>query len=287
MKKNIFAIVLFLMVFATVSQIQAQTQQQQAEIQRLQNEFSAGRITYMEYMRLMGEVLTAPETPQNPTNLVLPAGKAWVFCDNNIQGSGRAIIFNNDRIEFFDRKYGVWIPGGGFGSCSYTATGNRLSLNYDKHSGTHTFNFTISGNTLTITGASYTIDEAIGTYTLTDFTGPARPGGNIVNPANTAWVFDDDNFIYVYYSNGFGGHYVNRRLYLQGAYNANQSTGIITGPFLESVSANSSNEWTYSVTDFGGGRKTLRMWYTDRWGTYNYVFRLQSVPAGLEMPRTR
>jgi len=62
----------------------------------------------------------------SPSQLVTPAGKAWVIKDNNIQGSGKTLIFKADgRLEGYDRIYGIWVPslGNTFSVTTYTATG--------------------------------------------------------------------------------------------------------------------------------------------------------------------
>ena len=97
----------------------------------------------------------------NPANLVTPRGKAWVKQDNQVQGSGIALIISaNNTYDYYQRVYGVWIPretnealvARGYtaipGVTSVMAPPNiRISI-YD-------YEYSLSGNTLDLTGYEY------------------------------------------------------------------------------------------------------------------------------------
>ena len=238
---------------------------------------------------------------QFPWLLVTAAGKAWVIKDNNIQGSGKACIFKADgSFEQYNRVYGIWIPVST--NNTYTADSGstvqwfgtsitltpRIKISVGGSGNEIEFEYTISGNgsTLTMEGKDY----ISGTYTLMDFSGPERPGGgDAVLPTGFGWFRDGRQMIFntngIYAAYGFPGPWA--AILHEGTYRVNSSTGKIT--INESVPPQSGRdaEYFYSITDFGGSNKTLRIWGENRNGYQDDVYKLQSYPAGTQLPRTR
>jgi hypothetical protein len=162
--------------------------------ERRQFEEQEQRIAAFEQQQQQRQVKAArqqqpSQTTSNPSQLVAPTGRAWVIQDNQVQGSGKAVVFKaGGRVETYIRRFGVWCPDkqSTYAVNTYTATENRIRIRsielYDVY---RDYTYTISGNgsTLTITGDQPTA----GTYTLRDAPRVQPPGGNIVNPAGTAW----------------------------------------------------------------------------------------------------
>jgi hypothetical protein len=236
-----------------------------------------------------------PQQPQqqprpatsNTVSLVTPAGKAWVIQDNQVQGSGKAIVFTADgKVEGYERILGIWRPrlDNTYSTTTYTATGTRVIITsndsyYNTYAGN--YNYTISGSTLSITGDNPTA----GRYTLADLPSVPAPGGNIVPPSGMGWFRNGRQEIYN--AEGFYNVYLSNWSYTNwGTYTINQSTGKLT---TNTQNKSRPVEYNYSVTDFGNGNMTLRIWiYAPRnIGPTDEVYRLQAYPSGTQLPRTR
>jgi hypothetical protein len=239
------------------------------------------------------------QTPpaSNPAQLITPAGKAWIIQDNQVQGSGKAYVFKNGgSFEYYDRVFGIWIPRE---TNTYTATGARATQLYGvtvnqppllrfSHDdlGDDDYGYSVSGTTLEITGSG----TATGKYTLTAFPGSEKAGGgNVVQSSGMGWFNEGRQMIFntsgIYAAYGYPSPWVN--IGHEGTYKLNQSTGTIT--INESVPPQSGRdtEYSYSITDFGGGKKTLRIWGKNRNGSQDEVYMLQAYPSGTKLPRTR
>ena len=301
--KNIFIMfIAFLIIgFAIVPQVHAQTQQQMEELARLGNDFSAGKITYAEYLQRVTEVMEPPTTAVN-SQLASPAGKAWVIQDNQTQGSGKAIVLKADgSYEHYNRILGIWRPSRitVYAENSYTATGNRISFNtsnsyYNNYTGEYNYSISNNGSTLTITADRSRDEEVSGTYTLRDLPRVAEPGGNIVNRPGTAWNFQNRSISNeIFHSDGIqyglGGSGARDQWDFYGheswyTYTANSGrlTRISKGRDTERPEV-----LNYSITDFGGGNITLRLWKVDRNFPYDEVFKLVQTPSGFQLPNVR
>ena len=89
----------------------------------------------------------------------------------------------------------------------------------------------------------------------------------------------------IYAAYGFPGPWA--AILHEGTYKLNTLTGKII--INESVPPQPGRdaEYSYSITDFGGGNKTLRIWGDNRNGNNDDVYRLQAYPSGTQLPRTR
>jgi len=142
------------------------------------------------------------------------------------------------------------------------------------------YEYSLSGNTLDLTG----YEHYAGRYTLMDFSGPPAPGGNIVPPSGMGWfregrqeIYNTNGFYNSYGISGGAWGYIN-----WGSYTANQSTGRLT----RNTAGGRDAIYLYSVTDFSGGNKTLRIWIEGKLNE-DQVYRLQAYPSGTQLPRTR
>ena len=306
MKKFFVLVFAFLIIGLTAApQIPAQSQEQLEAINELTNELVEGKITYGEYLRRGTEIMNAPlqMTPE-AAQLFTPAGKAWIIQDNDVQGSGRAIVFKADGgIEAYERRFGVWSPDMDnlYSTTTYTANGNRISIIsdddfYEKYTGDFDYTITGGGSTLTIKydeGTSKGLGGADGVYTLGDFPEVHAPGGSIVNAIGTAWEISHGGSIEIFHTDGirysFGGSdsanrwdYMPNRIW--NTYTA--TTGKLT-QYYHDNRHNKPEEFNYSVTDFGNGRKTLRLWRESRMAPYDEVWKLTPVPSGFQLPKAR
>lgn len=299
MKKTLFFIALTIMVLAIVPQVQAQTPQQLAELEKLGNEYAEGRINYFDYLRGMNEIMNPSDTTPVSPQLITPTGKAWVIQDNQVQGSGKAVVIKSDGgFEFYERILGIWRPNINtvYATNRYTGTGSSINItsnnNYNGLAGSA--NYTISGNgsTLTISGDDPNT-PIYGTYTLRDMPRVKAAGGNIVNRTGTAWqdnyggrshyIYHTDGIMYSYGGSGLGPWDFNDNW---NTYTANSATGNLI-QYYQDNRQNTPNEFSYSVTDFGGGNMTLRMWRVNRNSPHDEVYKLVSTPSGFRLPRVR
>ncbi len=249
-----------------------------------------------------GIVQTAPAPPPgNPADIITPAGKAWVIQDNQVLGSGKAIVLKADgNYECYERILGIWRPESItlYAENTYSATGNRLNLTtsnryYSSLAGD--FNYTISnnGSTLTISLDDYDFNDLIaGTYTLSDAPRVQAPGGNIVNPAGTAWEISHRGGHDIYHTDGilyvFGGSGTDAWSFAHDIWNTYTITseGSLTRYYHDNR-RNKPEVFNYSITDFGNGNKTLRMWRVDRMFPYDEVWKLVPTPSGFRLPSVR
>ena len=290
--KRIFFVITFLIIgLVVVPNIQAQTQQQMEELARLGNDFSAGKMTYAEYLQRVTDVMEPPTAANS--QLVTPAGKAWLFQDNQTQGSGKAIVLKSDgSYERYDRSLGIWRPSndGVYSSTgTFTATGTRLTF---INGGDVNYSISNNGSTLTVTDGQPLVN---GTYALRDLPRVANSGGNIVNPAGTAWdvgnrgssnvIFHSDGIQY-----GLGGSdardlwdFYGHESWYTYTVNSGKLTRIYQGRNTERPEV-----LNYSVTDFGGGNMTLRIWRNDNVGfNWDEVYKLVRTPSGFQLPKVR
>jgi hypothetical protein len=259
---------------------------------------------------------TQTQTQQQPRQtttitapIVTPAGKAWVIKDNNIQGSGRAYIFRSDgRYEYYNRIYGIWVPvPRRFYTYSVTEAATRQIGDYsmtippsliidipgDSASDRHDeYEYNISGNgtTLEISGG-WGGNNADGRYTLMDFSGPEKPGGSggVVVPAGMGWFYNSRQMIFnssgIYAAYGAWGPWV--AIGHEGTYSLNQSAGTITINEHVPPQPGRDTVYNYSITDFSGGNKTLRIWGENPNGYEDDVYKLEAYPSGTKLPRTK
>jgi hypothetical protein len=267
-----------------VAEFEQQQQQRQAEAARQQQQQPS-------------------QTTSNPSQLATPTGRAWVIQDNQTQGSGKAIVFKSDgRVETYIRRLGVWSlsDNSTYGKLTYTATGTAINVKtvstytYDEN-----YNYTITGNGSTLTvrlpsaNASDTGSIA-GAYTFRDAPRIQPPGGNIVNPPGTAWDTERVSAPDIYHSDGirycFGGAgYASWYFGPDGnwyTYTANSSTGKLIRIYKGRENMR-PEELNYSVTDFGGGNMTLRIWRVDNNFPHDTVWKLVLTPSGFQLPRVR
>lgn len=303
-KRIIFTITFFAVGLIVMPQVQAQNQQQLEEIVKVQEDFLAGKITYAEYQKLLIEIHTPkPEKSYDPSKLIAPAGKAWIIQDNQVQGSGKAIVFvANGGFEGYERRLGVWGPNRNnwFSKTTYTADENMIKIrsddeSYKDFSGDYWYTISDDGSELALT-----FDDkngrggAAGTYSLRDTFKVQAPGGNIVNPVGTAWednwrrrshdIYHTDGIRYCF--GGSGAEPWDFSLDIWNTYTVNSSTGSIILYYHDNRN-NKPEDFSYSVTDFGGGNKTLRMWRADRMFPHDEVYKLVPVPSGFQLPKVR
>ena len=116
------------------------------------------------------------------------------------------------------------------------------------------------------------------------------PGGNIVNPTGTAW---EDNWRHTshdvydgikYSFGGSGASVWDFELDIWNTYTANPSTGHVIEYYHDNRSGKSDG-FFYSVTDFRGSNKTLRVWGVSV--PVDEVYKLVSTPRGFQLPRVR
>jgi hypothetical protein len=300
MKKIILVIIILMIGLTSVS---AQTQQQMEALNKVMTDFSEGKISYEEYAQRMNDIRNPPDiTPMSP-HLIPPAGKAWVIEDGEIQGGGKAIILKADgTLEEYERIHGIWRHNMGNNeyseySYTYTAAGSKISVTHTvKASAASTVvdhTYTISGSTLEIQGDWG--DSIVGRYTLTDFSGPQRAiGGSVVLPSGMGWATDASGVgggQRIFNASGFYAVYGHPSPWVsinhEGSYSVNSSAGKITINENVPPVAGRDTEYNYSVTDFGGGNKTLRIWGENRNGYTDVVYRTQAYPRGTKLPQTR
>jgi hypothetical protein len=316
--KKIFTLLIGIagLALAIAPRVQAQNAADVQEIQKLTDDFQAGKISLPEFQKRITAIWNRkdadagdeappappprqqaqpPQAAQSAAQLVTPAGKAWVIKDNDVQGSGNALVLKNDNTyEYYRRVYGIWISAylgvrrdSKFNT--YSAAGNRLEIRYANDVGgsySNTHNYTISGTTLTITG-----DERLsGKWTLTEFSGAEKSGGGgVVLPAGMGWFYNQRQMIFntngIYAAYGWPSPWASIRH--EGTYTLNPSTGKITINENVPPQPGRDTEYSYSITDFPGGNKTLRIWGQNRNGYQDDVYRLQAYPPGTQLPRTR
>jgi len=313
LKKSIFLAIALLMVCSIItppvhaqSSIHDLTRQQQEEIVKIQEDLLADKISYAEYLKLVTEIVNRPKVTYDPAKLIPPSGKAWVIQDNQVQGSGKAIVFKaSGGFEVYLRRLGVWSPSLDDlykTSATYTATGHTINIPFVENannlfSGDYKYSFDDNSSTLTITDEGKSGATAAGTYTLRDLPRVQPPGGNIVNPAGTAWqdnwrgtshdIYHTDGIKYSF--GGSGASVWGFELDIWNTYTANPSTGIVAELYHDSRTLN-PGEFNYSVTDFGSGNKTLRHWkvWNDNSGTVvDEVYKLVPTPSGFRLPKVR
>jgi hypothetical protein len=307
LKKSLFLAFAFILIgLAAAPQMQAQTQQQRQELEKLQADLLAEKIDYYEYLRRASEVMN-PKPPEAsyPPQLIGPPGKAWVIQDNQVQGSGEAIVFKADGgFEGYNRKLGVWRPSmdNSYSTTTYTATGDMIWIKsdsdyYTNYVGNYTYTITGGGSTLTITRTSNDgrgSSGAAGAYTLRDMPRVQAAGGSIVNPAGTAWdvgnrgrshdIYNADGIRYCFGGSGAGPW--DFTLEIWNTYTVNSSTGSVI-LYYHDNRQNKPEDFNYSVTDFGSGNKTLRTWRVDKMFPHDEVYRLVPTPSGFRLPKVR
>ncbi|ULQ59423.1 hypothetical protein K7I13_13215 [Brucepastera parasyntrophica] len=289
MKRPFFLVIIFIVI--GLHFVSAQSME---ELEKLGEDFSSGKITYTEYLLGLSALvenqylLTNPDAKSDPSQLITASGKAWVNQDNNIQGRGNAFVLNADgSCAFYERALGIWRPYRNIHP-EYTATGYRLRIAGDDYA----YAISNDGSTLTLSDGRWPFD---GTYTLRDLPKVQAPGGDIVNSAGTAWTFDSvgnngtahdifnsDGIQYCFGGSGLGPWQFAERGKNNGSwysYKANSSTGKLTHSYWDKHEPDTLN---YSVTDFGGGNSTLRIWKDDV--DIDYVYKLVRTPSGFRLP---
>jgi hypothetical protein len=299
MKKTLLFIIVLAIGLTSVS---AQTQQQIEALNKVMMDFTEGKISFEEYAQRMKDVQNPPNTTPMSPHLISPAGKAWVIQDGEIQGGGKAIILKADgTLEEYELIHGIWRHSMGNNeyseySYTYTATGSKISVTHTVRASAEStvvdHAYTVSGSTLEIQGDWG--DSIIGRYTLTEFSGPQRPsGGSVVLPSGMGWstsssgnggqrIFNTSGFYAVY---GDPSPWVS--INHEGTYSVNSSAGKITINENVPPVAGRDTVYNYSVTDFGGGNKTLRIWGENRNGYTDVVYRTQAYPPNTKLPRTK
>ncbi len=305
--KKFFVLVLTVLIvgLAILPQVYPQSQEQMEAQNKLFNDLLEGKITYGQFLQQVTEIMNAPlQTTAEAAQLIVPEGKAWVIQDNQVQGSGEAMVFKADGgFEGYERRLGIWRPNmdNDYSTTTYAATGNRISIRSDDDyyaSYTGEYDYTISGgSTLTITYDEWASGgnggAAAGTYTLSDFPKIAAPGGSIINPAGTAWEISNKGGHDIYHSDGirysFGNSVRDPWNFLPNEIWKTYivpSAGALTCYYHDQRN-NKPEQFSYSVTDFGNGNKTLRMWRIDRMFPYDEVWKLVPVPSGFQLPKVR
>jgi hypothetical protein len=276
---------------------------------KITNDLVEGKITYYEYLDLLSEIYNPPLVPSAEVAQRLAAGgKAWVIQDIEVQGSGRAIVFKIDGgFESYERRLGVWSPSKETtyrpDARRYEANENRINIktdgeyHYASYDGDYTYSISGNGSTLTISDRNTGSDErgfAAGTYALMDAPKVAPPGGNMVNAAGTAWedyhngrsagghdIFHSDGIQYSLGGSGYGPWDFSTNWF---AYTADSATGKLTRQWKE---RHDIEELNYSVTDFGSGNKTLRLWKISKDFPHDTVWKLVPTPSGFQLPKVR
>jgi len=112
--------------------------------------------------------------------LVLPVGQAWIVIDD--EDEERGLIFRDNGILLFIwNNSGYWVVNW---EDTYTVSGPKIIAN-----NTGEINYSISGNSLFISGIDYGHgEEFTREYKLTNNINPLSTGGNLVLSAGQAWT---------------------------------------------------------------------------------------------------